>query len=122
MTSDGTMGHDSARGGAWKWWVCGLLLLATMINYMDRQALGSTAGFIKEDFRLTEEGYGWVEFWFGLAYGLFQVPAGFLSDRLHLRWLYAGALLLWSAAGFATGLAGSVVALMACRVVPILRG
>src|SRR3954468_6784400 len=93
------------------------MFLATMINYMDRQALGATSAFIKEDFRLTEEGYGWVEFWFGIAYGLFQIPAGFLSDRLPLRWLYAGALLLWSAAGFATGLAGDVVMLMACRVV-----
>src|SRR5262249_50673276 len=62
------------------------------------------------------EGYGWLEFWFGIAYGLSQVPAGFLADRLHLRWLYAGALLLWSVAGFATGLADSVVMLMACRV------
>ena len=27
------------RGAFWKWWVCGLLLLATMINYMDRLTL-----------------------------------------------------------------------------------
>src|SRR5262249_45997692 len=25
-----------SSSSAWKWWVCGLLLLATMINYMDR--------------------------------------------------------------------------------------
>jgi ACS family hexuronate transporter-like MFS transporter len=93
------------------------MFLATMLNYMDRQALGATSEFVKEEFRLSEEGYGWLEFWFGLAYGLFQIPAGFLADRLHLRWLYAAALLLWSAAGFATGLADSVVMLMACRVV-----
>src|SRR6266540_1596675 len=101
----------------WRWRVIWLMFLATMINYMDRQALGATSRFIKNEFCLTEEGYGWIEFWFGLAYGLFQVPAGFLSDRLHLRWLYAGALFLWSAAGFATGLAQSVVALMTCRIV-----
>jgi ACS family hexuronate transporter-like MFS transporter len=100
----------------WRWRVVWLMFLATMLNYMDRQALGATSEFVKHEFRLGEEGYGWLEFWFGIAYGLFQVPAGFLADRLHLRRLYAGALLLWSAAGFATGLAGSVVALMACRV------
>src|SRR5262245_62120802 len=101
----------------WRWRVVWLMFLATMLNYMDRQALGATSEFVKNEFRLDEEGYGWLEFWFGLAYGLFQVPAGFLADRLHLRWLYAFALLVWSAAGFATGLADSVVTLMACRVV-----
>jgi ACS family hexuronate transporter-like MFS transporter len=93
------------------------MFLATMLNYMDRQALGATSEYIKRDFKLTEEGYGWLEFWFGLSYGLFQIPAGFLADRVHMRWLYAAALLVWSAAGFATGLAGSVLTLMACRVV-----
>jgi ACS family hexuronate transporter-like MFS transporter len=102
---------------AWRWRVVWLMFLATMLNYMDRQALGSTSEFVKNEFRLDEEGYGWLEFWFGISYGLFQIPAGFLADRLHLRWLYAGALLLWSAAGFATGLAENVLALMTCRVI-----
>src|SRR5262245_12696039 len=101
----------------WRWRVVWLMFLATMLNYMDRQALGDTSEFVKNEFHLNEKGYGLLEFWFGLSYGLFQIPAGFLADRLHLRWLYAAALLLWSAAGFATGLAGSVVTLMACRVV-----
>jgi MFS transporter, ACS family, hexuronate transporter len=99
----------------WRWRVVWLMFLATMINYMDRQALGATADYVKGEFQLDKEGYGWVEFWFGIAYGLFQVPAGFLADRLPLRWLYAGALLLWSAAGFLTGLADSALTLMACR-------
>src|SRR5882672_10857547 len=71
----------------WRWRVVWLMFLATMINYMDRQALGATSQLVMDEFRLTEKGYGWVEFWFGLAYGLFQVPAGFLADRMHLRWL-----------------------------------
>src|SRR5947207_4489562 len=100
----------------WRWGVIWLMFLATMLNYMDRQTVGSLSKSIMAEFSLTEQGYGWLEFWFGLSYGLFQVPAGFLADRMHLRWVYAGALLVWSAAGFATGLADSVVVLMACRV------
>ncbi|MBY0522686.1 MAG: MFS transporter [Gemmataceae bacterium] len=100
----------------WRWGVVWLMFLATLINYMDRQVLGSTNEHIKNEFGLNEEGYGWVEFWFGLAYGLMQVPAGYLADRLNLRWLYAGALLVWSAAGLFTGLAQTVAILMACRV------
>lgn len=101
---------------SWRWRIVWLMFLATMINYMDRQALGSTAAYIKSEFGLSEQGYGWLEFWFGLSYGLMQFPAGALADRLNLRWLYAGALLLWSAAGFFTGMSQTIVALTACRV------
>jgi ACS family hexuronate transporter-like MFS transporter len=101
----------------WRWGVIWLMFLATLINYMDRQALGSTARYIKDEFGLTEETYGWVEFWFILSYALFGIPAGYLADRLNLRWLYAAALLVWSAAGFLTGLATDVVMLSFCRLV-----
>jgi ACS family hexuronate transporter-like MFS transporter len=87
-----------------------------MLNYMDRQTLGSTAEYVMREFSLSEEGYGWIEFWFGISYGLMQFPAGYLSDRLNLRWLYPAALLVWSAAGFATGLVWGPVGLMSCRV------
>jgi ACS family hexuronate transporter-like MFS transporter len=116
-TTAGADGVPHAPVEPWRWGVVWLMFLATMINYMDRQTLGATAEYVKQEFRLSEEGYGWVEFWFGIAFGLFQFPAGFLADRVNLRWLYAGALLLWSAAGFLTGMADSVLMLMACRVV-----
>ncbi len=101
---------------AWRWGVVWLMFLATLINYMDRQVLGSTAIYIKSEFQLSEEDYGWIEFCFLLAYGLFGVPAGYLADRLRLRWLYAAALLLWSAAGFCTGLVQTVSMLLVCRL------
>jgi MFS transporter, ACS family, aldohexuronate transporter len=92
------------------------MFLATLINYMDRQTLMSTAKHIKDEFELGEQGYGWIEFWFGISYGLLQFPAGYLADRLNLRWLYVFALMLWSAAGFCTGMAGTVVTLALCRI------
>ncbi|MBL8797402.1 MAG: MFS transporter [Planctomycetia bacterium] len=100
----------------WRWGVIWLLFLATLINYMDRQTIGSLSQHVKNEFGLNEEGYGWIEFWFGISYGLMQFPAGYLADRLNLRWLLAAALLVWSAAGFFTGMAQTVAVLMACRV------
>ena len=101
---------------SWRWGVIWLMFLATLINYMDRQTLMSTAKHIKDEFGFGEEGYGWIEFWFGISYGLLQFPAGYLADRLNLRWLYVFALILWSAAGFFTGLADTVVTLALCRI------
>jgi MFS transporter, ACS family, aldohexuronate transporter len=117
----GTRLTEQTPGGAvpieaWRWRLVWLMFLATMINYMDRQTLGSTAAYIKGEFQLNEKGYAYLEFWFGLSYGLMQFPAGFLADRLNLRWLYAAALVVWSAAGFLTGMADTIVMLMACRI------
>ena len=48
----------SARSRGWAWWICGLLMLATVVNYMDRQALSVTAWRIKSELKLTREDYG----------------------------------------------------------------
>jgi ACS family hexuronate transporter-like MFS transporter len=117
MTSSIEEPRSRAPIAGWRWGIVWLMFLATLLNYMDRQTLGSAVRFIKDELGLTEEGYGWIEFWFLLSYALFQVPAGFLADRMNLRWLYAGALLAWSAAGFLTGLAETVLLLSVCRLV-----
>src|SRR6185369_10414861 len=90
---------------AWKWGVVWVMFLATMLNYMDRQTLGSTAKYIKAEFNLNEEGYGTLEYYFGIAFTLTQLIAGTLADRFNIKWVYAGAVIVWSAAGFMTGLA-----------------
>jgi MFS family permease len=45
-----------------------------------------------------------------------QIPMGVLADRVNLRWLYAGAFTLWSISQGLIGLAGSLQALIAFRV------
>ena len=102
---------------AWRWRIIWLLFLATTLNYMDRQTLQSTADFIKAEFNLNNEGYGWIAFWFSISYGIFQFPAGFLADRWNLRRLYVVALLVWSAAGFMIGMSQTVLMMSACRFV-----
>lgn len=104
-----------ARGPAWKWWVCGLLLLATMLNYMDRLTLNQMAKRIKDGLLLSNEQYGQVEGAFGVAFALGALAFGWTVDRWNARWVYALALLAWSAAGFITGFAQTFVGLLLCR-------
>ena len=101
----------------WKWWVVVMMFLATVVNYIDRQTLGSVASFIKAEFKLNEEGYGTLEACFGYSYAVFLIIAGFMADRWDLRWLYPIALLVWSAAGFATGFVETLLQLQICRAV-----
>lgn len=104
------------RSQRWVWWICGLLLLASTINYMDRQTLASTSGQIKREFALTNEQYGQIETAFGLAFAVGASIFGFVSDRTNVRWLYPGVLLLWSVMGFATGLVETYSGLLLCRL------
>lgn len=103
------------RKGSWKWVVSGVLLLATMINYMDRQTLANVSLRVIDAFDLTKQQYGDLEFAFGWAFAAGSLLFGFLVDRISVRWLYPTALLGWSAAGALTGLASSYGELLACR-------
>ena len=106
----------------WRWGVVWLLFAATLVNYMDRQALATTQRYLLPEFEpdpaRQNEVYARVQFAFGLSFALFQVVAGFLVDRFSLRRLYPAAIVVWSAAGVATGFvpAGAVGLLVAGRV------
>lgn len=105
----------SARPPSWRWWITGLLLLATMINYMDRLTLTSAAVRITKEFQLTNKQYGDIELAFGIAFGLGSVFFGFLADRLRVFLLYPAVLAAWSVVGFATGLTQGFGGLLICR-------
>jgi ACS family hexuronate transporter-like MFS transporter len=105
----------SPRPAWWKWWVCGLLLLATMVNYMDRLTLNLMAPLILNAFRLGPREYGFLESAFGTAFALGAIVMGWLADRWNVRWIYPLAVLAWSLAGFLTGLAFDFTTLLLCR-------
>src|SRR5207245_2473315 len=104
-----------ARHNIWKWWVCGLLLLATMINYMDRLTLNLLGVRIMNDLGFDELGYGRIESGFAVAFALGAIAMGFAVDRWGAFWVYPVAVLAWSAAGFCTGFAYDFWTLLACR-------
>ena len=103
------------RSRSWKWWICGLLLLASTINYMDRQTLANASVRITTQFQLKQEQYGNLEFAFGWAFAAGSMLFGIAADRWSVRWLYPIVLALWSAVGFGTGLVKSYEGLLFCR-------
>jgi ACS family hexuronate transporter-like MFS transporter len=93
-----------------------LMLLATMLNYMDRLALSQQATEISGALKLSNEDYSQVESGFGAAFAVGGIVTGLIADRLSPRWLYPAVLLGWSSVGFATGWVSSFRELLACRV------
>jgi ACS family hexuronate transporter-like MFS transporter len=105
----------TSRSAAWKWWVCGLLLLATAINYMDRQTLANAAVRIANEFHLSKEQYGGFEVYFGWAFAVGSLLFGFIADRVSVRWLYPAVLFAWSLMGFLSARTTDFKELLACR-------
>ncbi len=107
---------DRIRPERWKWMVCGLLLLASAINYMDRQTLANASVRITREFHLNQAQYGEIEAVFGYSFAAGSLVFGWLADRVSIRWLYALVLAAWSAVGFATSFAPDYHGLLACRI------
>lgn len=91
----------------WKWWVCGLLLCASTINYMDRMTLASVSRRMIEELHLSKADYGMVEQYFGYSFACGAIVFGLIVDRVSTRWLYPLILTLWSGMGMLTGFAGA---------------
>ncbi len=93
-----TVGHT-------RWVICGLLFLATTVNYIHRQVLGILAPDLQHSIGWTEEQYGYIVTAFQGAYALGLVLAGRLLDALGTRLGFSLAIGLWSLAAMGHALA-----------------
>ncbi len=95
--------------------VLGMLFLVSIITYLDRISIAAAAPRIKEDLGLTTAQMGYVFSAFVLAYGLFEIPSGWLGDRFGPRRVLTRIVLWWSVFTAATGAVRSYWMLLACR-------
>ncbi len=100
----------------WRWGVCLLLMLATVINYMDRMALNQMAVRIKAYFDLSNTEYSLLESVFSFAFAIGAITTGFIVDKISVRWVYPLMVLGWSIAGVLTGFATGFWMLLSCRL------
>lgn len=99
-----------------RWLVCGLLLLATILNYLDRQTISVSASRIAEEMNLNDWQLGRLFSAFLFAYGIGQVLLGPVLDRLGTVKAFAFAVAAWSVAGASSGLATGFWFLLGTRV------
>ena len=88
-----------------------LAFFATMINYLDRQALSVAAPILRLQFHLSNTGYARILFAFMLAYTIMNGVSGLVIDRLGTRVGYALFVGWWSLCALLHALARGALSL-----------
>lgn len=102
-------------GKNFRWWIVGLIALATAINYLDRQTLPVALSEIKKTIPVSESEYGIINSLFLLAYGIMYAVGGRIMDVLGSRIGYAVMIAWWSLANMLHGFVSSVAGLGIAR-------
>src|SRR3954454_25337469 len=91
-----------------RWWIAGLIFLATLINFVNRLTISVLAPVITEQLHLSATEFASITNSFLLAYTLSQALSGRLYDRIGNRRGFSLSIVVWSLASmlhaFATGL------------------
>ena len=98
-----------------RWWIAGMLAVATALNYLDRQCFPVVVGEIRKEIPISSEDYGRLTSLFLLAYAIMYAGGGRIMDWLGARAGYALMIVWWSAANCLTGTATSVLGLGVSR-------
>ena len=113
---------ETATDGGFKlrglrWWIVGLIFLATLINYIDRLTISVLAPVITRDLGLSNTQFGAILTWFLFAYTISQGLSGKLYDRVGTKRGFVCSIMLWSIAAIAHAFARGFASLSVFRFV-----
>lgn len=92
-----------------------LLVLISVVTFLDRINITMASQDIMTELGLSESQWGWVLSVFTISYGLMQVPLGVWGDKRGYRLVLALIVLWWSLFTGLTGLAWSFGSLLVIR-------
>jgi ACS family hexuronate transporter-like MFS transporter len=98
-----------------RWVVLGVFALSSALNYLDRQILPALAPALREEFHISNAGYGLILAAFSITYAVSAPLAGLLIDRIGLNRGVSLSVGLWSLAGIATAFVSGLPGLASCR-------
>src|SRR6266852_9830441 len=84
-----------------RWWIIGLVFLATLINFIDRLTISVLAPVITKQLGLTNLQFASITTWFLVAYAASQALSGKLYDRVGTRRGFTLSILVWASAAMA---------------------
>ena len=97
-----------------RWWIMGLLMVGSTINYLTRSTLAVAAPNVLKDLGITTQQYSWILSGFQIAIML-QPICGYVMDTIGLKLGFAIFATAWSFICMAHGLAGNWPTLFGLR-------
>jgi ACS family hexuronate transporter-like MFS transporter len=98
-----------------RWWIAGLIFLATLINFVNRLTIAELGPVITAQFKLTNSQFASLTTWFLVAYSLSQALSGRLYDRIGTKRGFVVSVVVWSLASMAHAFARGLFSLNCCR-------
>ena len=95
--------------------VLALVVIAYMLTYMDRVNLAAAVPVIQHDLGLSMITIGWIFAAFRWGYAFFQIPGGWLGDRIGGRRALSLVVVWWSAFTSLTAFTWNAVSMGVCR-------
>lgn len=96
-------------------WVVALLCALSFLSYYDRQCFVRAQEDIQQALTLTDEQLGILLGAFWLAYALFEIPSGWMGDKIGARFTLTRIVLAWSLFTVLTGAATGFISLVLYR-------
>jgi ACS family hexuronate transporter-like MFS transporter len=98
-----------------RWYIAGVLCLATALNYLDRQTLALLAHTLEKELGITTVQYSYIVATFLTSYTIMYAVGGRLIDYLGTRRGFAFFVSFWSAADLLHAFARTVLQFSFCR-------
>ena len=115
MALEGPVATASPAPTRTRYWVVVFAVVLAVVQYIDRVCISQAEPLISRDLRLSPSEMGYVFSAFTLAYALFEIPSGWLGDRIGPRKVLLRIVLWWSFFTAATGWAWSWTSLVTTR-------
>jgi MFS family permease len=112
VTAEGAL---SVRASRVRYAVLASICSLSVVTYLDRVCIAGSAPYITEDLGLTPVEMGAAFSAFAIAYALFEVPGGWLGDRIGPRKVITRIVVWWSIFTVITGLVNRLWSLITVR-------
>ena len=101
----------------YRWFIVALLLIATTINYLDRQIIGLLKPALEIEFNWKETDFAHIVMAFTAAYAIGLLLIGRLIDLVGTKAGYAITVIVWSIGGMLHAVAASAIGFVVVRVI-----
>ena len=115
MFQDDTPAQISQRRTRVRVSVMAFLCVLSFLTYYDRQCIVRAQESIQASLTISDEQMGIVFGTFWLAYALFEIPGGWMGDRMGARFTITRIVLAWSLFTVLTGAATGFYSLLVYR-------